>query len=77
VHFPRGRIIHPEQLAFMESHSANTLCCRDPMLAWTQRLATAALSFAVQARQLGVDPEDALRRARRALETLAPQADHA
>jgi hypothetical protein len=47
------------------------------MLAWTQRLATAALSFAVQARQLGVDPEDALRRARRALETLAPQADHA
>jgi DNA-binding transcriptional regulator YhcF (GntR family) len=38
-----------------------------------QRLATAARRFAVQARQLGVDPDDALRQARRALETLAPQ----
>jgi hypothetical protein len=42
-----------------------------------QRLATAARRFAVQARQLGVDPEDALRQARRALETLAPQPDRA
>jgi GntR family transcriptional regulator len=42
-----------------------------------QRLATAARSFAVQARQLGVDPEHALRQARWALEALAPQADQA
>jgi DNA-binding transcriptional regulator YhcF (GntR family) len=41
------------------------------------RLATAAHSFAVQARQLGVDPEQALRQARQALEALAPRAGQA
>ena len=42
-----------------------------------QRLATAARSFAVQARQLGVDPEQALRQARGALEALTPRAGEA
>jgi GntR family transcriptional regulator len=37
-----------------------------------RRLREAARSFAVQARQLGVDPELALRQARRALDALAP-----
>ncbi|HEX8863501.1 MAG TPA: GntR family transcriptional regulator [Actinomycetes bacterium] len=37
-----------------------------------RRLREAARSFAVQARQLGVDPELALRQARRALDGLAP-----
>jgi hypothetical protein len=35
-------------------------------------LREAARSFAVQARQLGVDPELALRQAQRALDALAP-----
>lgn len=38
-----------------------------------RRLAEAARSFAVQTRQLGADPEQALRHVRRALEGLAPQ----
>jgi DNA-binding transcriptional regulator YhcF (GntR family) len=42
-----------------------------------QRLAAAAHSFAVQARQLGIDPEQALRQARQALEALVPRAGHA
>ena len=42
-----------------------------------QRLVAAARSFAVQARQLGVDPEQALRQARWALEALAPRAGEA
>jgi hypothetical protein len=37
-----------------------------------QRLREAARSFAIQARQLGVDPELALRQARRALDALVP-----
>jgi GntR family transcriptional regulator len=39
-----------------------------------RRLKAAADSFAVQARQLGVDPEQALGQARRALDALAPRA---
>ena len=42
-----------------------------------QRLAAAAHSFAVQARQLGIDPEQALHQARQALEALVPRAGHA
>jgi hypothetical protein len=42
-----------------------------------QRLTAAARSFAVQARQLGVDPKQALRQARWALEALAPRAGEA
>jgi GntR family transcriptional regulator len=42
-----------------------------------QRLLAAAHSFAVQARQLGVDPEQALHHARSALEALAPHAGEA
>lgn len=42
-----------------------------------RRLAAAAHSFAVQARQLGVDPEQALGQARRALDALAPRASQA
>jgi DNA-binding transcriptional regulator YhcF (GntR family) len=39
--------------------------------------AAAAHSFAVQARQLGIDPEQALHQARQALEALVPRAGHA
>lgn len=39
-----------------------------------RRLAAAAQQFAVQARQLGVDPEQALRQARTAFDHLAPHA---
>jgi DNA-binding transcriptional regulator YhcF (GntR family) len=42
-----------------------------------RRLVAAARSFAVQARQLGVDPEQALRQARRALEALTPRTGEA
>jgi GntR family transcriptional regulator len=42
-----------------------------------QRLAAAARSFAVQARQLGVDAEQALRQARWALEAMAPRTGEA
>ena len=42
-----------------------------------QRLAAAAHSFAVQARQLDIDPEQALHQARQALEALVPRAGHA
>ncbi len=42
-----------------------------------QRLAAAARSFAIQARQLGVDSEQALRQARWELEALAPRAGEA
>lgn len=37
-----------------------------------QRLAAAAQHFAVQARQLGIDPDHALRQARNAFDHLAP-----
>jgi GntR family transcriptional regulator len=50
---------------------------RDQIITTRERLATAARSFAVQARQLGVDPEQALRQARGALEALAPRAGEA
>ena len=42
-----------------------------------RRLREAARSFAVQARQLGVDSELALRQARRALDALVPHPDEA
>jgi DNA-binding transcriptional regulator YhcF (GntR family) len=42
-----------------------------------QHLAAAAHRFAVQARQLGIDPEEALHQARQALEALVPRAGHA